>query len=314
MRGAGRLYGLHIALAMLGVGLLGASSASILARQRFELPSSAAISSACEHWLAMGGVASLLGLSIALLALTAIGLALASVWRQARTSRRYLATLPIAAEEIEVDGVACRSIAAAEPQAFCAGLLRPRIYLSDGARDDLSHAELRAVLAHERHHQRRRDPLRLLAARALADGLFFIPILRRIAERYAALGELAADEAAVAAVRGRGPLASAMLKFSEPGPRPAPVVSIAPERVDHLLGDADAARWKLPVLTLGGSALALAALAAISLLVSGGVLQPDLQAPLLAATGCAAMIVCGPITLAIGALLVSRGALALRHS
>lgn len=313
MRGAARLYALHVVLATLGLALLGGSAALILARQSFALPSSRAVSEACDRWLAAGGPASLLGLAVALLALTVLGLALASAYRQARASRRYLATLPIRSEAIEVDGVACRPIGSAEPQAFCAGYLRPQIYLSDGAREQLSRAELGAVLAHERHHLRRRDPLRLLAARTLADALFFLPILRQIGERYAALAELAADEAAVGATRGPAPLASALLKFSEPGPRAAPVVAIAPERVDHLMGDPDAARWELPRSPLGRSALALAALAALSLLIWGGVLHPDLQAPLLAAAACASLLVCGPLALAIGALLASRYAFMLRH-
>lgn len=48
------------------------------------------------------------------------------------------------------------------------------------------------------------------------------------------------------------------------------------------------------------------ALAALGLLVWGGVLHPDLRAPLLAAAACASLLVCGAITLAIGALLASR--------
>ena len=38
MRGAGRLYAVHIAVAALGLGLLGASSVLILARQSFAFP------------------------------------------------------------------------------------------------------------------------------------------------------------------------------------------------------------------------------------------------------------------------------------
>lgn len=314
MRGAGRLYALHIALAMLAIGLLAASSGLIFARQSFAMPSSQEISDACHHWLAAGGPASLLGLAVTLLAVTTLGLAALSAYRQIRASRRYIDTLAVRPIPLAVEGVGCHLIASAEPQAFCAGFLRPRIYLSEGARDQLEADELRAVLAHEEHHRRRRDPLRLLAARIAGDAFFFVPILRRIAERYAALGELAADEAAVKALRGHGPLASALLKFSEPGLHPATVVSIAPERVDHLLGDPGAARWRLPRSPLGRSALAFGALAAISALLWNGVLHPDMQAPLLVALACTGMMVCGPIVLALGALLVSGRALALRRS
>jgi Zn-dependent protease with chaperone function len=313
MRGAGRLYAVHIALAALGVGLLGASSALIFVRQSFTVPSSHEISEACDRWLATGGPVSLLGLAVTLLAMTTLGLAIASTWRQVRASRRYLGKLPLRPEPTTVEGVRCHTIAAPDPQAFCAGFLRPRIYLSDGAREQLGADELRAVLVHEDHHRSRRDPLRLLAARIAADALFFVPILRRIAERYAALGELAADAAAVKALRGRGPLASALLKFSEPGLHPATVVSIAPERVDHLLGDPAVGRWTLPPSPLGRSALALAALAVVSVSLWAGVVHPDLQAPLLFVAACAGMMICGPIVLAIVALLVSGRALVLRR-
>lgn len=314
MRGAGRLFLLHLTLAALGTVLLAGTAVLIIARQSLAVPSSEAISNACHNWLAAGGPASLLGLSIAVLALAAVGLGLRSVRRQLRASRRYLASQAVSTETIELEGVRCRLIECVEPRAFCAGYLRPQVYLSEGARQRLEPAELRAVLAHESHHARRRDPLRLLAARTLADSLFFIPILRRIAERYAALGELAADEAAVRALSGRGPLASALLKFSESPAQPAAVVALAPERVDHLMGDPDVTRWQLPRSPLARSALAIAGLGGASLLIWHGVLDPNLQVPLLVAAACAGLMLCGPATLAIGALLLSRHALRRRRA
>ena len=314
MRGAGRLYLLHLALGTLGAALLLGGAALILGEQSFAMPTSEAISEACHHWLTAGGPAALLGLALAALALAALFLGLRSIHRQVRASRRYLATHELSDESIEVDGVRCLLIDREEPIAFCAGYLRPEVHLSRGAREQLDAAELRAVLAHEVHHVRRRDPLRLLAARVLADALFFLPILRRIGERYSTLGELAADEAAVKALRGRGPLASALLKFSESPAQPAAVVSLAPERVDHLMGDPDATRWKLPGSPLARSALALVGLGAVSLLIWHGILQPDLQVPLLMAVACAGMMVCGPIAFALGALLISRAAFRRRHA
>lgn len=307
MRGAGRLYLLHLALAALGAALLIGATTLIVGRQSLALPSSEAISDACDDWIAAGGPASLLGLSIAGLLLAAVGFGLRSLLRQLRASRRYLRDQPLSEDWADVGGVRCRLIDSDEPRAFCAGYLQPRIYLSRGALRTLEPTELRAVLAHESHHQRRRDPLRLLAARALADSLFFIPILRRISERYAALGELAADEAAVAASGGRRPLASALLKFSEFPSRPTAVVGLAPERIDHLMGDPEATRWRLPGSPLARSALALTSLAAGSLLIWQGSLNPEAPLPLAAA--CAAMMACGPILLALGALLLSRQAM-----
>ncbi len=121
-------------------------------------------------------------------------------------------------------------------QAFCAGLLRPRLYVSTGATRLLGADELRAVLAHERHHRDRRDPLRIAVGRVLARALFFMPALARLHSRYCADAELAADDAAIRAQGGSpATLASAMLAF-EGATHPAASVGLAPERVDHLLG------------------------------------------------------------------------------
>jgi hypothetical protein len=155
------------------------------------------------------------------------------------------------------------------------------------------------------HHRSRRDPLRLLVARAIADALFFVPVLRRMSERYAALGELAADQAAVNSLEKPGLLASALLKFSSEGASPAPVVGIAPERVDHLLGDPRANRWALPGSSLTASAISLAALAATVFLLAVGAISPNLEAAVVIAVACATSMVCVPLALAAGALVVS---------
>ena len=314
MRGAGRLDLLHLVLAAAGVVLLVGATTMIVARQRLSVPSSQAIAEACSSWLTAGGPASLIGLAIATLTLTGAALGLRSIHRQVGADRRYLASQRPGIEPVEIEGVPCHLIDSAEPRAFCAGYLRPRIYLSRGALDQLERDELRAVLAHESHHASSRDPLRLLAARTLADSLFFIPILRRSSERYAALGELAADEAAVAANGSRGPLAAALLKFTESPTGPTTVVALSPERVDHLLGDPEVTRWRLPNSPLARSAFALAALGAASFSIWHGVLEPNLQLPFLVALACAGLMVCGPVVLAITALLFSGYALRRRRA
>jgi hypothetical protein len=305
---------LHLAVGGVGAVLVGGAAAAVLAGTSLGLPSAAEISEACDSWLNAGGPAALLGLGIIALAITVVGLGVRSARRQLRSSRNYLAALPVSDEEILVEGASCRIIEVEEPQAFCAGHLRPRIYLSEGALDHLSQAELAAVVAHERHHVRRRDPLRLLIATALADSIFFVPILRRMSERYRALGELAADEAAVKTLHGPAPLASALLKFSEPEPSPAAVVGIDPERVDHLMGDVRASRWRLPRSLLGRSALALAAMGGLVLLAWHGIVNPTLELPLVLAAACMFLMVGGPIALASGALVLSRRALHARRA
>lgn len=314
MRGrrANRLYHLHLALAGTGLALLLGAGGVALVGLDLRLPSAAAVAAACDRWLAAGGPAALLTLTVAALASASLVRGLRSAVRQVRASRRYLAALPIAREEVAVDGQPCSVIDSAAPQAFCAGYLRPRIYLSRGSLKRLAAGELEAVLAHERHHARRRDPLRLLLARALADALFFIPLLRRIGERYEALGELAADEAAVRRLERPGPLASALIKFGDAGPERAPVLAIAPERVDHLMGDPEAARWQLPRLLTAGGALALLGLGLLFLL--SWQLDPAPQLPVLLAAGCMSGMIGGPIALAAAAVVLSHRALRARRA
>ena len=117
------------------------------------------------------------------------------------------------------------------PHAFCVGLLRPVVVLSDGLIERLSEAELRSVLAHEHHHARRRDPLRRALVKAFCDGFWFIPALRPTARAQATVSELAADAVAMRSA-GAQPLASALLAF-EDGERSGPCGG----RVRQLLGD-----------------------------------------------------------------------------
>jgi bla regulator protein blaR1 len=314
VRSARQLYLLHIALGGIGAALVSGGAIAVLSGTSLGLPSAGEISEACDSWLSAGGPAALLGFGVTALALTAFGLGFRSARRQLRSSRSYLAPLRISDKEVLVEGIPCRVIGGKEPQAFCAGYLRPRVYLSEGALEQLSDAELEAVVAHEGHHLRRRDPLRLLIATALADSLFFLPILRRMSERYRALGELAADEAAVETLHGPAPLASALLKFSEPQVSPAAVVGIDPERVDHLMGDVRASRWRLPGTLVGRSVLVLSAMGGLVLLTWHGIVNPTLELPLVLAAGCMLLMVGGPIVLASGALVLSRRALRARRA
>jgi hypothetical protein len=313
-RSASRLYRLHLAAAGLAAALLTGAIVFVASGLDPSLPSPDSVAAACDRWLATGGPAAVIALAAGALALASLVLGLRSLWRQVGASRRYLQALPVATETIDVDGTACRLIDASGPLAFCAGYVRPAVFLSRGAIDQLTGDELRAVVGHEAHHADRRDPLRLLLARALADGLFFLPVLRRSCERYAALGELAADEAAVGRIDGRGPLASALLKFSAPGEHPATVVGIAPERVDHLLGDPAARLWRLPRSVTAPSAAVLVALAALFGAAAHGALEASLNLPILLSAACMLVMIGGPIAVALGAIVISRRTLRARRA
>jgi Zn-dependent protease with chaperone function len=193
--------------------------------------------------------------------------ALASLTRQLRMQRTFLHRLPVA-RETTIHGHCVRVLPGMGLRAFCGGLLRPAIYVSEDALH-AGDAELQAILAHEEHHRARRDPLRQLLARALADGFHPLPPFASLAARQSALADLAADRAAVTSL-GRAPLASAMVRFEE---------GIAPERVDRLLGTGGAAA--IPVAVLGAAWLALAAIAAVIATMLLADWHPDLTLSIL---------------------------------
>jgi Zn-dependent protease with chaperone function len=99
------------------------------------------------------------------------------------------------------------------PLALTAGLIRPRIYLSKRLLDDLSPAELAAVVGHEQAHRRRRDALRQLVAEVLAR-LHPPPIRRRLLADLSLASERACDEEAALSGNGRLGVAGTILKVA----------------------------------------------------------------------------------------------------
>ncbi len=84
------------------------------------------------------------------------------------------------------------------PSAFTAGWLRPCVLVSDALAEGLSNEELAVVIAHERAHQARRDPLLLLIFR-LCLGVYPTAIRRRFYQAMQLTLEQMADAAAVRA-------------------------------------------------------------------------------------------------------------------
>jgi hypothetical protein len=117
-----------------------------------------------------------------------------------------------AAEAAWLDPRRVRVVSGLPNPAFTAGWLRPVVYVARELAQRLPFAELAAVLAHERAHVQRRDPLRLSAVRFLARTLFWLPALSRLADDLADEAEVLADDAAA---RGRPlVLASALLAIA----------------------------------------------------------------------------------------------------
>lgn len=289
--------------AIAAAGLAAMAAALLVALTRVEpaVPTIAELAAACKRWLLPhADLASLVVLAIGGLGAAAGVASLRAVRRQRRATRRFRRGLHVAGVMPGAGDVAV--VASPTVEAFCVGLLRPRIYVSTAALAALSQPELAAVLAHERHHARRRDPLRLFIARTVGDGLFFLPALRRLAARYATLAELEADEAAARRPGGRKALASAMLAFD--AHRSTAVVGISRERVDCLLGAR--VRWRLPLLLVAGAAVALVLLAALAARVAELADHQGLPLPVVLAQACALFMAVLPVAAIATAVLGRR--------
>lgn len=103
--------------------------------------------------------------------------------------------------------------------AVVAGLVRPRIYCSDALSERLDGDELRAVLLHERHHQRTLAPLRLVALAGLSPLLGWSDSGRGWVATQRAGIEIAADRHVLRQGIGPDVLARALLKLG-PGAQP----------------------------------------------------------------------------------------------
>jgi Zn-dependent protease with chaperone function len=291
-------------------GLAGAGLASTLAAVAAAL-STIRVSPAGGHDLDVAGrhfsypavnAAAVLLILLALLGVAVIAVLIREARRELAGQRAYLrrlrptGSLPGHADVTVIDERV--------PLAFCAGFVRPRVYVSTGTLAALAAPELDMVVTHERHHRARRDPLRLACARILSHALFFLPVLRPLQRRSGALSELRADAAAVRAAGGdAGPLASAMLAVA--GSDSGEVVGIAPERVDGLLGRSPA--LQVPALLL---ALALATVAALAGLVwrmsAIASVKTSLAPPLVSSKPCVLVLALVPVAVALAGLLVRR--------
>jgi Zn-dependent protease with chaperone function len=296
---AGRMFGASLLL-----GVLGFASAVFVITRLFE--SWRVTSAPASHVVSVFGqqlsypAANAGAIVVTVLAGLGLLMAGAGAWGLARevlADRRFRRTLA-ARSPVALHGAWL--IDDDRAQAFCAGLLHPRVYFSTGALELLDAPALAAVLAHERHHARHHDPLRLACGRVLAAGLFFIPAMRRLAERQHALAEISADEAAVLTAGGdRAALASAMLSFSQASS--ADSAGVDPERIDYLLGERPP--WHFPVV------LCLTAAAALSLLIALAVLAANAAAgsatlapPFLSSQPCVAVLAMIPAAAGLAGL------------
>ena len=298
------VFGLELALGLCGllaIGLAVGSAAGSVHRQ-----------SSGGREILIGGqhftyptvnVAAAVLLALAAFGLIVLAIAARATWRQLSAYRRLVRGIPIVGPLPGSSGVTV--IDDPNPQAFCAGYLRPNIYISAGALELLSEDELSAVLTHEEHHRAVRDPFRFAFAHVLTQALFFLPALRPLGDRYREIAEQRADEAAVRGSAGeKGPLAAALLAFEAAEPPGA--AGITPARVDSLLGRTNT--WSLPSFLIVAS---LAVLSAIIVLAwrASEVASADatFNLPVLSSQPCMLVLAMLPILVCAAALAIRRG-------
>lgn len=296
MISARRYYRFSLGLGALGVLTLALALALAVIPYSVApaLPTMSDLAAACRPFLIGTSLPAILVTLLAALGVASAVRALRTAIRHSRAQRRLMRRLQIL-DLLQAAGVTAEIFLDGRPQAFCAGLVRPRIFLSTGAVRVLDRDEIGAVLAHEAHHAAQRDPLRILIAAVLRDALFFLPIMRHVAERYGAMAEMAADEAAVRRCGDRAPLASAMLTFGQRAPggerAPSGAVGIAPERVDHLLGEAP--QWQLSLSLLAAGAATLVAVAVLG--AATATVAPTTSLAMLAMQLCALAMTVVPV-------------------
>jgi beta-lactamase regulating signal transducer with metallopeptidase domain len=133
---------------------------------------------------------------------------LAVGWRSARLLARTAEPVAVPLAGVQV----CQSGAVATPLTI--GVLRPLVLLPRSW-TEWPDANLRAVLAHEAAHVRRRDALVALAARLNRCLFWFHPFAWWLERQLAVTAEQACDEAAVRAVGQSGEYANVLLEMAE---------------------------------------------------------------------------------------------------
>ncbi len=158
----------------------------------------------------MGQFPLLLGLCGALLGLFG---ALNAAWglqHASRTISRWTRDAQPLTSKISIPVL---RISRPHPAMTAAGILSPRVLLSQAAESMLNTNELHTALNHEIAHVRRRDNLRKLVLRLVA-----FPGMTGLEEAWLESMEMAADDAAVSSVAEALDLAAALLKLSRIGP------------------------------------------------------------------------------------------------
>lgn len=198
-------------------------------------------------------------------------------FRALRNSARFLNRLQTLAQPSTIAANRVWIIGEEAPRIAVAGVLHPRLLVSQSAVDMFSPEELNLVLLHEKAHQQSRDNLMRLLLLILPDALPFANWNRALEEQCKRLVEWAADDFAVAGDRRNSiSLARALVCFARHQHRAASCLlttSLVEDtaglarRVERLLGSAEQSRFT--ARTYLASAMLLALTTSIFVLAIG---------------------------------------------
>jgi Zn-dependent protease with chaperone function len=129
-----------------------------------------------------------------------------------RCRRRERDTARAAVALVGSDGpVGVRVVPGRSVGAYCVPGRRPLVVMTTAATQELSFAELTAVVAHERAHLKWRHHLVLIGSQTVADAFPFVGVFVEAERECRLLIEMAADDQAIRVV-GPEPLATALLR------------------------------------------------------------------------------------------------------
>ncbi len=136
-----------------------------------------------------------------------VGFALAALVRASRLISRWTSDAKAVESQVSVPVL---RINRTTPALTAAGILRPRVLLSNAARFVLNRNELHTALRHEMAHVHRRDNLKKLSLRFVT-----FPGMKKLETAWLESTEMAADDAAVESVGDALDLAAALIKLSK---------------------------------------------------------------------------------------------------
>ena len=227
--------------------------------------------SACAFFLAELKRVPLSSLVLVALALaSASGLARALVnYRRERRLLKALPLQPIGEGELaaiaSAAGIRLYRSPSRRPAAFCFGLLRPHVAVTEGLLAQLAPDEQAAAVWHEVEHARVHEPLRCLLGRLATSAFFWIPVLRDLLDRYLLTKELAADRLAADRTSRRALAGALYAVLGHPSPQGAiGFADAAAARVDRLF---DPTANLPPFLRTKNVLLSFAGVAALALVL-----------------------------------------------